>query len=364
VLNYSLHLMLSVPKGPWENIIITGRMDRNGEGKALMVYPWNCNGECLEAFINPSSPGLHNLHRRGSNYLVRAEMFSVRSQLSSDAHVFSSPRPHSLPTPSSFTMESLLRLQQRALRQIFTTRRVTLPHQGLRQLSQSAPRIAPRAQTCKFSTRPSNHFPHPPRYRPRKRPSSHQRRYQSSSTHPPENEANLSLSGRLRKLSREYGWSALGVYLLLSALDFPFCFLAVRTLGTDRIGRWEHIVLSYIKSVVPESVLEIEWPWGQGKGNVDGVIDAVDVDMSGKVEMEVGEKRILEEKGEDYKHEPREEEEFLNHGVQEAEKANRGDNASTFSGLKKSVCQYTDMIPQVYGHSSLSHTQYTSPSSF
>ncbi len=46
----------------------------------------------------------------------------------------------------------------------------------------------------------------------------------------------LSLGQRMRKLSREYGWSALGVYLTLSALDFPFCYLLVRYLGTDRIG--------------------------------------------------------------------------------------------------------------------------------
>lgn len=44
------------------------------------------------------------------------------------------------------------------------------------------------------------------------------------------------LSGRMRKLSREYGWSALGVYLGLTALDFPFCYLLVRYLGTDKIG--------------------------------------------------------------------------------------------------------------------------------
>ena len=52
-----------------------------------------------------------------------------------------------------------------------------------------------------------------------------------------------SLSERLRKLSREYGWTALGVYLALSALDFPFCFLAVRMLGTDRIGKLEEQVI-------------------------------------------------------------------------------------------------------------------------
>ena len=47
-----------------------------------------------------------------------------------------------------------------------------------------------------------------------------------------------SLSARLKKLSREYGWAAVGVYLGLSVLDFPFCFLLVRTLGTERIGEY------------------------------------------------------------------------------------------------------------------------------
>lgn len=60
----------------------------------------------------------------------------------------------------------------------------------------------------------------------------------------------LSLSQRMRKLSREYGWSAFGVYMGLSALDFPFCFLAVRLLGTDRIGHWEHVVVSGLKRLV------------------------------------------------------------------------------------------------------------------
>ncbi|PSN68901.1 hypothetical protein BS50DRAFT_327724 [Corynespora cassiicola Philippines] len=52
-----------------------------------------------------------------------------------------------------------------------------------------------------------------------------------------------SLSQRLKKLSREYGWTAVGVYFTLSALDFPFCFLAVRMLGTDRIGHYEEVVI-------------------------------------------------------------------------------------------------------------------------
>lgn len=66
-----------------------------------------------------------------------------------------------------------------------------------------------------------------------------------------------SLSARMRKLSREYGWSALGVYLGLSALDFPFCFLAVRLLGTERIGRWEDVIVQAfwrgVEKVYPEA---------------------------------------------------------------------------------------------------------------
>jgi len=46
-----------------------------------------------------------------------------------------------------------------------------------------------------------------------------------------------SLSGRMKKLGREYGWSAIGVYFALTALDFPFCYMLVRWLGTDRIGK-------------------------------------------------------------------------------------------------------------------------------
>ncbi|CAJ2503198.1 Uu.00g105920.m01.CDS01 [Anthostomella pinea] len=62
------------------------------------------------------------------------------------------------------------------------------------------------------------------------------------------------LSARLKKLSREYGWSALGVYLGLSVLDFPFCFLLVRIVGTDRIGQFEHWIVSNAKKLIPDSV--------------------------------------------------------------------------------------------------------------
>lgn len=81
-------------------------------------------------------------------------------------------------------------------------------------------------------------------------------------------EPSLSLTQRLRKLSREYGWSALGVYLLLTAVDFPFCFLAVRWLGTDRIGHWEHVIVERFWKVVEMALPNIR---GQARQAVDDV---------------------------------------------------------------------------------------------
>ncbi|PYI20920.1 hypothetical protein BO86DRAFT_387160 [Aspergillus japonicus CBS 114.51] len=68
-----------------------------------------------------------------------------------------------------------------------------------------------------------------------------------------------SLSQRLRNLSKEYGWSALWVYLLLSAMDFPICFAAVRLLGVERIGYYEHVIFESVKGAV-----DAVWPNKQG----------------------------------------------------------------------------------------------------
>ncbi|KAL3456812.1 hypothetical protein BJX64DRAFT_293738 [Aspergillus heterothallicus] len=64
-----------------------------------------------------------------------------------------------------------------------------------------------------------------------------------------------SLSQRLKTLSKEYGWSALWIYLFLSALDFPFCFAAVRYLGAEKIGHYEHVAVEGVKGAV-----EKIWP--------------------------------------------------------------------------------------------------------
>lgn len=104
-----------------------------------------------------------------------------------------------------------------------------------------------------------------------------------------------SLTQRMRKLSREYGWAAVGVYFLLSALDFPFCFLAVRWLGTERIGHWEHVALEWFWKVVP-------YPFPTRADNKLGESETSDTTETSIMRID--------------------------HGVKEAVKLNQGENAS------------------------------------
>lgn len=103
----------------------------------------------------------------------------------------------------------------------------------------------------------------------------------------------------------------MGVYLLLTALDFPFCFLAVRWLGTDRIGHWEHVLVSWFWSIVPYPFPERENP------------QAVEFESVGKKAEEYG---VVSEQSEvgvpGY-----------DHGVKEAEKRNQSENASIWTQL-------------------------------
>lgn len=113
---------------------------------------------------------------------------------------------------------------------------------------------------------------------------------------PAPEQKSLTLSQRLKKLSREYGWSAVGVYFALSALDFPFCFLAVRMIGTDKIGAAEHAVVNFVKRAIPFQIPE---RWG-GQGRLSKKLDEeIDGQVAG-----------------------------YDHGVREAEEQNKGDSAS------------------------------------
>jgi len=92
------------------------------------------------------------------------------------------------------------------------------------------------------------------------------------------------LGGRLKKLSREYGWSAVGVYFLLSAADFPFCYLLVKYLGTERIGRWEEILVTNVKKLIPDSVENFWHEWRASMKKAEQEFTGDDV-VSDAVEM-------------------------------------------------------------------------------
>lgn len=122
-------------------------------------------------------------------------------------------------------------------------------------------------------------------------------------------DSELSFSQRIKKLSREYGWAAFYIYFALSALDFPFCFLAVKMLGTDLIGHWEHVIVSYVKQF-------LQWP-------LSGTVQEQVGEALDKVDQAIGtedSKRLLEENAEG--------EAVIDHGYKEAVEANSGSNAS------------------------------------
>ncbi|KAL9001114.1 MAG: hypothetical protein Q9169_000297 [Polycauliona sp. 2 TL-2023] len=126
----------------------------------------------------------------------------------------------------------------------------------------------------------------------------------------------LSLSQRLRKLSREYGWSALGVYLALSALDFPFCFLAVRWIGTERIGHWESVIVEGIRKIIRPIYPFDSGPEPQGPSiESEGV--GTKVEEYGNVEANTNEIAIP----------------GFDHGVNEAEERNKSEDASLWTQL-------------------------------
>ncbi|KAF4620489.1 hypothetical protein D9613_000602 [Agrocybe pediades] len=74
---------------------------------------------------------------------------------------------------------------------------------------------------------------------------------QPSSPPPPgqksDERADQSLTQRLKHLIKSYGWYALGVYLVLSALDFGVAFVGVNLLGAEYVS---HVAASVKSTVV------------------------------------------------------------------------------------------------------------------
>ena len=61
---------------------------------------------------------------------------------------------------------------------------------------------------------------------------------------------NPTLSQRLKQLIKSYGWYALGVYLLLSALDFGVAFVGINLLGAEYVSRLAASAKSMVTSLI------------------------------------------------------------------------------------------------------------------
>ncbi|OJT10768.1 hypothetical protein TRAPUB_12710 [Trametes pubescens] len=92
-------------------------------------------------------------------------------------------------------------------------------------------RFAPRAAAS--NARPFSHFPARLSASPPPSPRSPEDPESSSHTLPPD----ASLTQRLKHLIKSYGWYALGVYIVLSTLDFTVAFAAVNVIGAEHVSR-------------------------------------------------------------------------------------------------------------------------------
>ena len=112
--------------------------------------------------------------------------------------------------------------------------------------------------------------------------------------------------------------------MLLSLLDFPFCFAAVRYLGTDRIGRYEHVVLEWVKGVIPDGVRD---KWREMRRKVSQSYGEDGERGATTARGVAGEEKRVEEYG---VVEGNEEVGVVgyDHGVREAERDNESENAS------------------------------------
>ncbi|TGZ76137.1 hypothetical protein EX30DRAFT_292580, partial [Ascodesmis nigricans] len=80
------------------------------------------------------------------------------------------------------------------------------------------------------------------------------------------------LGARMKALSKEYGYAALGVYLALSALDFPFCFLGVRLVGTEKIGHYEEAIVGAVRPYWVAVRKRVGVPVGVGETDVREIV--------------------------------------------------------------------------------------------
>ncbi|KAF8161001.1 hypothetical protein B0H34DRAFT_746547 [Crassisporium funariophilum] len=88
---------------------------------------------------------------------------------------------------------------------------------------------------------------------------------------------NASLSQKLKLLIKSYGWYALGVYLVLSALDFGVAFVGINLLGAEYVSQVASAAKAMVAQVLPSRPAEPGLDEidsihnGQAKGGQEGL---------------------------------------------------------------------------------------------
>ena len=121
----------------------------------------------------------------------------------------------------------------------------------------------------------------------------------------------------------------MGVYLGLSALDFPFCFAAVQWLGVERIGHAEKVIVGGIREFIPEPVKDAYVKMKARKNSL--------MNQSGQAAQKTEDltEGAVAQVVDDY-----------DHGVTLAEKENKSDNASKQISIVQ-PCYLTNLLAPV-----------------
>lgn len=126
------------------------------------------------------------------------------------------------------------------IRSFFTARPVLPVSSRLAVVTPASrfPRWSPHFRAFQYSPLRTNSPPLPP-----SSPS-------SSSSQTPDGGEKATLSQRLRHLIKSYGWYALGVYTVLTVLDFGVAFAGINIIGAEKVSHYTHIIKDWFTGLV------------------------------------------------------------------------------------------------------------------
>ena len=76
------------------------------------------------------------------------------------------------------------------------------------------------------------------------------RRFSSPPPGSPTDETPTTLSGRLKLLIKNYGWYALGVYIVVGFLDFGLSFALINFIGADQVSKYTGELKAWINELL------------------------------------------------------------------------------------------------------------------